>query len=97
MARYVDVFSPMVYHLMCGHPPNWIGEVVEDVHALSGKPVWPIVQSIDHPAPLPAEEYAQTLEVALGTNSSAGVIVFTLAGVLTDEAKLTVTKARFGA
>ena len=96
LAAYVDVFSPMVYHLMCGHPPGWIGEVVEEVSALSGKPVWPIVQSVDHPAPLPAGEYAQALEVALGATSSGGVIVFTLEGVLTDEAKLAVTKARFG-
>ena len=96
LGQYVDVFSPMVYHRMCGRPPEWIGEVVEEVHALSGKPVWPIIQSVDDPDPLSAEEYGMALDVALGQPASDGVLVFTLEGALTG-ARLAVTADRLGA
>jgi hypothetical protein len=96
LGRYVDVFSPMVYHRMCGYPPAWIAEVVEEVHALGGKPVWPIVQSVDQPVPLSTEEYGQALDVALNSPASAGVLVFHLQAAL-DPAKLEVTRARFRA
>jgi hypothetical protein len=96
LGRYVDVFSPMVYHRMCGYGTNWIAEVTSEVHALSGKPVWPIVQSVDMPTPLPAEEYGQALHVALQCPASEGVLVYHLKGAL-DEAKLAVTKASFKA
>ena len=92
----VDVFSPMVYHRMCGYEPGWIGEVVTEVHDLGGKPVWPIVQSVDEPEPLSASEYAQALEVALQHPASDGVLVFTLKGALA-EPKMEVTRSAFGA
>ena len=96
LGEHVDVFSPMVYHVMCGRPPAWIGEVTEEVHALSGKPVWPIIQSVDRPnEPLSAEAYGQALDVALGSPAAEGVLVFTLEGAL-DAAKLEVTKQKFG-
>jgi hypothetical protein len=44
LGRYVDVFSLMAYHRMCGYPVEWTGDVVAEVRALSGKPVWPIIQ-----------------------------------------------------
>lgn len=96
LALYVDVFSPMVYHKMCGYGPNWIAEVVEEVHALSGKPVWPIVQSVDQPTPLSAEEYGRALDVALKCPAAEGVLVFHMQGAL-DPTKLSVTQARFKA
>jgi hypothetical protein len=95
LGRYVDVFSPMVYHRMCGYSLTWIGEVVQEVHELSGKPVWPIIQSVDEPVPLAPEEYGQALDRVLGHGAADGVLVFTMEGAL-DEAKLTVTQARFG-
>jgi hypothetical protein len=95
LGQYVDVFSPMVYHRMCGHPPQWIGAVTGEIRALSGRPVWPIIQSVDEPTPLPSEEYEQALDVALHSDVSDGVLVFTLKGVLQDEAKLAITRAKF--
>lgn len=92
----VDVFSPMVYHRMCGYGPVWVGEVTAAIHARTGKPVWPIVQSVDIPVPLSAEEYGEVLDVALQHPASDGVLVFTMQGAL-DEAKLAATRARFGA
>jgi len=86
----------MVYHLMCGRPPSWIGEVIEEVHSLTSKPVWPIIQSVDQPlARLSAEEYGHALDVALRNPVSEGVLVFQMESAL-DEAKLEVTKSRFG-
>ena len=95
LGPYVDVFSPMVYHRMCGYGPEWISEVTDEVHALSGKPVWPIVQSVDEPDPLPADEYRAALDTALRSLASEGVLVFTLKGALAEE-KLRVTRDRFG-
>jgi hypothetical protein len=95
LAQYVDVFSPMVYHRMCGQPLDWIGQVTEEIHTLGGKPVWPIIQSIDEPTSLSAKEYGRAIDVALHNDGSDGVLVFTMKGVVTDEAKLAVTKARF--
>jgi hypothetical protein len=92
MGATVDVFSPMVYHAMCGQPVDWIGEVTAEIQALSDKPVWPIIQSVDEPRPLPAEEYSQALDIALNHVASDGVLVFHLKGAL-NEAKLAVTKA----
>ncbi len=96
LGEVVDVFSPMVYHRMCGFEPAWIGQVTAEVHALSGKPVWPIVQSVDMPGPLSAEEYGQALDVALQGPASEGVLVFTMEGAL-DAGKLEETQARFAA
>lgn len=94
LGQYVDVFSPMVYHLMCGRSLSWIGTVIEAVHTLSGKPVWPIIQSVDKPSPLSAKAYGQAIDVALNHAASDGILVFTLAGALAEE-KLAVTKAKF--
>lgn len=96
LGQYVDVFSPMVYHHMCGYPPGWIAEVIEEVHTLTGKPVWPIIQSIDQPTRLSAEEYGEALDVALSCPAAEGVLVFHMRGAL-SQAKLAVTKARFRA
>jgi uncharacterized lipoprotein YddW (UPF0748 family) len=94
LGQHVDVFSPMVYHAMCGQPVEWIGAVTQEIQALSGKPVWPIIQSVDEPRSLPAAEYDRALGTALDNSASEGVLVFTLKGAL-DEAKLAATKARF--
>ncbi|HUT17834.1 MAG TPA: hypothetical protein VM366_01645 [Anaerolineae bacterium] len=90
----IDVFSPMVYHRMCGHGPAWVGAVTAHVHEQSHKAVWPIVQSVDQPDALSAEEYATVLDVALNHPAADGVLVFALQGAL-EPAKLEVTIARF--
>jgi hypothetical protein len=94
LGEYIDVFSPMVYHAMCGRPVEWIGAVTEEVHRLGRKPVWPIVQSVDRPRMVSAGEYGRALDVALRCPESGGVLVFTLAGAL-DADKLAVTQERF--
>ena len=96
LGEHVDVFSPMVYHRMCGYPVAWIGDVVAEVHALSGKPVWPIIQSVDEPSALSAAEYGQALDAILCHPAADGVLVFTLKGAL-DKAKLAVTRDKLTA
>jgi hypothetical protein len=96
LGEHVDVFSPMVYHRMCGHPVEWVGDVAAEMRALSGKPVWPIIQSVDEPSALSAAEYGQALEIVLRHPAADGVLVFTLKGAL-DEAKLTVTREKLTA
>ena len=94
LAAYVDVFSPMVYHRLCGQPVSWIGAVTEHVHALSRKPVWPIIQTMSEPDELSATEFGAAIEVALGTPASSGVILFTLKAVL-EENKLETMREGF--
>ena len=96
LGHYVDVLSPMVYHRMCGQDPSWIGQVVAEIRALSGQPVWPIIQSVDMPAVLSAPEYDRALEIALCNPASDGVLVFTMEGAM-DPDKLARTVARFTA
>jgi hypothetical protein len=93
LGQYVDIFSPMVYHRKCGQTIDWIATITEEVHTLSGKPVWPIIQAVDEPSPLPSEEYGQALDAALHSMASEGVIVFTLEAA-TAEAKLAVTREK---
>jgi hypothetical protein len=90
----VDVFSPMVYHRMCGYPPQWVGEVTAEIRTWTGKPVWPIVQSVDGPTTLSPAEHGQVLDIVLGHASSDGVLVVTMKGAL-QAGKLDVTIARF--
>ncbi len=90
----VDVFSPMVYHRMCGRGPAWPAAVAAHVHEQSGKPVWPIVQSVDQPDTLPAKEYGAVLDALLDHPAVEGVLVFTMEGALAP-AKLEATIARF--
>jgi uncharacterized lipoprotein YddW (UPF0748 family) len=80
LADYVDIFSPMTYHLMCGQPTTWIADVAREIAQLTGKPICPIIQSVDYPIPLSVEEYQRALKA---TNGAAdGVIVFTLQGIV---------------
>ncbi|MBN1285900.1 MAG: hypothetical protein JXB47_10920 [Anaerolineae bacterium] len=80
LASHVDVFSPMVYHRLCGRDPAWTGAVTAWVRAQSDREVWPIVEAID---PYPADEFEAACRSALAA-SSGGVMVFKVAGVAAD-------------
>lgn len=80
LAPYIDIFSPMTYHLMCGQSVPWIGTMAEELIGLTGKQVCPIVQSVDHPTELSNDEYSEALATALDVANK--VIVFTLKGVV---------------
>lgn len=84
LASVVDVFSPMVYHRLCGRPFEWIGTVTRSVLQESQKPVWPIVQAMDdtdlagplEKKEMPSDEFRQAIWHGAQT-SKTGVIIFT--------------------
>ncbi len=45
LREQVDVFSPMLYHELCGREVDWIARFVDYTAKETGKPVWPIIQS----------------------------------------------------
>lgn len=44
LREHADVFSPMLYHQLCGREVEWIARFVEYTAQETGKPVWPIIQ-----------------------------------------------------
>jgi len=90
LAPYIDIFSPMTYHLMCGQETSWIAAVAQEMATLTAKPICPIIQSVAQPTALATADY----QAALATAHSAadGAIIFTLAGLLGNE-KLSATQA----
>jgi len=80
LANYVDVFSPMVYHLMCNRPVEWITETTNWVAEQTNKTIWPIIQAMD----LTRQEFAEAIDAGL-TGKSDGVIIFTLRSVLNED------------
>jgi len=75
LAPYVDVFSPMVYHIYCGRPLEWISQVTGEVQRLSGRSVWPIVQSCSVPAEMTSDEFVRA--VREGAKAPAqGILIY---------------------
>jgi len=90
LAKYADVFSPMVYHRMIGQGENtaWINDIVVYTKAKTGKPVWPIVQSINESAEwnsykMTNEEFSSAIKQGLKA-PSGGVLVLTGADIYTN-------------
>jgi hypothetical protein len=88
----MDVFSPMIYHVKCGRPPEWVGEytrwLVDRVGALNARrgrsvEVWPIVEA--HGAT--GGQLERVLRGALD-NGATGVSFFALPHVASDPEKL---------
>jgi len=78
LSAHVDVFSPMVYHKLCGKDASWVAEITTWVWEMTGKPVWPIVQAMDEPGPLTPQEFRRVVNTALEASGSQGVIIFNL-------------------
>ena len=85
LADDVDVFSPMVYHLLCHRDASWPAKFTAETKIRTGRPVWPIVQAMDEPSKLPPEELERVI-VGSARASGTGVIIFT-AGYLDKENK----------
>ena len=94
LGGYIDVFSPMVYHLMCGRPVTWIGEVTDWIGQTTGKAVLPIIQTVNSPGVLSPEELGEATKSALTSPESMGVIFFNLEGL--DEKKLEAAREIYG-
>ena len=75
LSDYVDVFSPMTYHKMCGRSVEWVQSITDTIYQMTGKEVWPIVQACSVPEELTDKEFEQVLRMGLGSQSG-GVVVF---------------------
>jgi hypothetical protein len=97
MARYLDVFSPMVYHRMVGRPAGWVAETAAYLRGTTKKPVWPIVQAVDAPPGenVSPEELAAILHDALV--QSDGALLFTTQALAERPEKLAAVKEVFRA
>ena len=95
LAQHIDFFSPMVYHTMCGRPVEWIGKHTHYLAQVTGKPVIPIVQAIDKPNSMPRGEFRKALLEGLA-EPSAGVMMFRLEDVVTDEEKFAALQEVYG-
>jgi hypothetical protein len=95
LARAVDIFSPMVYHRLCGQDVTWIAGVIRDVQTGSGCAVLPIVQAMDRPDRLTPQELGEALAVSLA-GDAAGVLIFTLGDVQGSADKAAAVRRRFG-
>ncbi|MBI2621000.1 hypothetical protein HYW61_02125 [candidate division WWE3 bacterium] len=76
LANYVDAFSPMLYHKMCGRDVSWIGEMV-DYFWHVGKPFLPLIQTEPRIAEIGSDEFESALKHASKPPSS-GVCIFFL-------------------
>jgi hypothetical protein len=97
LRKYVDVFSPMVYHGRMGRESGWVGENTEwfcrrlDIEENSSPNVWPIVQGYDDPYPISSEEFEKVLRAGL-TGKSTGVMMFTSGAVAESKQKTEIMK-----
>lgn len=76
LSKWVDIFSPMAYHRLCGKSVEWVGEVTKYMVESTNRQVWTTIQSYD----VPICEFMSALEQTVRSGSS-GVIVFHWNGV----------------
>jgi hypothetical protein len=87
LKEHADVFSPMLYHELCGREVDWIARFVEYTAKETGKPVWPIIQSdLGKEHRVSDDAFAAAVLSALDPPSQ-GVIIFNYKTLL--EAKQT--------
>ncbi len=76
MARYIDVFSPMVYHRMAHQPASWVREISWYFHNMgerAGLETWPAIQSAD----VGREEFSAALH-GVEKSGAQDVIVYAM-------------------
>ncbi len=74
LARVVDVFNPMSYHVLNGRPVGWIGEVNAYLVRETGRRVWPFV-IFDQDNALSRQGWRTVYRQAL-SNGAEGLIAF---------------------
>jgi hypothetical protein len=92
VARFFDVFSPMVYHGRMGRSPEWVGEYVRWLRTRAGAVrIWPIVQASGEPAAIPAAEFEAVMRQGV-SGGADGIMMFTTRAVADDPAKVEVLR-----
>lgn len=89
LSLLVDVLSPMVYHRLCGHAPDWPGHVTRHLRGQTTCDVWPIIEALPDDDSHSRAEFSQALASAERAPGDT-VIVFNLEGLLADPGKLDV-------
>lgn len=79
LSSYVDVFSPMAYHKMCGKDINWISDISKYMQDKTAKKVVPILQTTDVSKEVLVEAITKTL-----SNNRAGLVVFDMNTIIND-------------
>ena len=74
LAKVIEVFSPMSYHVLNGRPVQWIGEVNAYLSRETGRQVWPFV-IFDQEKKLSRDAWKETYKQALSQGAD-GFIVF---------------------
>lgn len=87
LSKYIDIFSPMVYHKMCGKHLDWIHQTVNYMAKITHKPILPIIQTEDKPEKISKEEFTKALVVSI-KHPSSGTIIFFLEDLLQDKDKI---------
>lgn len=85
LSLYIDIFSPMVYHLMCGFDTSWITDYSLYLKNKVKKMVVPIVQAVDEPKRV--DNLREIIKNVLSTELD-GIIFFTTQAVFTDKEKI---------
>lgn len=94
LSKHIDLFGVMTYHRLTEQPLEWISYVAEKTAQITGKPVVPLIQSIDIPVTISGEEFRKSIEVAVG-KPSKGVIVFHFHDLLENMSKYKIMKNKF--
>jgi hypothetical protein len=74
LAKVIDVFNPMSYHVLNQRPVAWIGEVNDHLVRETGRPVWPFV-IFDKDKTLAAGQWNEIFRQALA-GGAGGFIAF---------------------
>lgn len=82
LREHIDIFSPMLYHELCGRETDWVARFVDYTAAETQKPVLPIIQcEFDREHPVSDDEFAGAILNALD-EPSQGVIIFKYTALL---------------
>lgn len=75
LAKHLDIISPMIYHRMIAQPVERIRDLTLALRQSTGKPVWPVLQTMNLPDELPQQEFIQSIGLAAKA-SQEGLILF---------------------
>ncbi|HLB51723.1 hypothetical protein A3B64_04460 [candidate division WWE3 bacterium RIFCSPLOWO2_01_FULL_37_24] len=93
LSTLVDIYSPMLYHKMCGKEVSWIKEMVNYFWEV-GKPQLPLIQTEPRESEIKVDEFKQALDFA-GASPSTGVCVFFLEDLMKQPEKFDTVKEYF--
>lgn len=76
LREHADVFSPMLYHELCGREVEWIARFVKYAAQETGKPVWPIIQCDLGPDHRVSDDTFAAAVLSASDSPAQGMIIF---------------------